>query len=106
MQPSYELAELLARRMQLLADPMRVRILTVLETREACVQELSDELGATHQNVSHHLNLLYREGVLGRRKEGTTVFYSLADYTTCRLLEQASASVRARLEELSDAAAA
>jgi DNA-binding transcriptional ArsR family regulator len=105
MQLSDELAKLLARRMQLLADPMRVRTVAILETREACVQELSDQLGATHQNMSHHLNLLYRDGVLARRKEGTTVFYSLADYTACRLLEQASASVRARLEELSDAAA-
>jgi DNA-binding transcriptional ArsR family regulator len=106
MELSGELAELLARRMQLLADPMRVRILAALEPAEACVQELSDRLEATHQSVSHHLNLLYRDGILARRKEGTTVFYSLADYTACRLLEQASKSVRARLEELSDAAAA
>jgi DNA-binding transcriptional ArsR family regulator len=96
------LLQLLTRRMQLLSDPVRVRILTILEQGEACVQELTDELGATHQNVSHHLGLLYREGVLSRRKEGTTVFYALADYTTCRLLEQALASVCGQVEELGE----
>ena len=62
------LLQLLSRRMQLLSDPVRVRILMILEQREACVQELADELGATHQNVSHHLGALYRDGVLTRRR--------------------------------------
>jgi DNA-binding transcriptional ArsR family regulator len=62
--------------MRLLSDPVRVRILTILEQREACVQELADQLSASPQNVSHHLGALYRDGVLSRRKEGTTVIYA------------------------------
>ncbi len=74
----------------------------ILEQREACVHELADELGATHQNVSHHLGALYRDGVLARRKDGTTVFYALSDYTALRILEQTLASVSAQVEELGE----
>jgi ArsR family transcriptional regulator len=92
--------------MQLLSDPVRVRILTILEQHEACVQDLADELSATHQNVSHHLGMLYRNGVLSRRKEGTTVIYTLSDYTACRIVEQALDSVSAQVEELGELVAA
>ena len=93
---------LVTRRMQLLSDPMRVRILASLEQGEASVQQLADELDSSHQNVSHHLGALYRDGVLSRRKEGTTVFYALSDYSACRILEQVIASVSAQVEELSE----
>jgi DNA-binding transcriptional ArsR family regulator len=88
--------------MQLLSDPARVRLLMILEQREASVQELADELGATHQNVSHHLGVMYRDGVLSRRKDGTTVFYAISDFTACRVLEQVLASVTAQIEELGE----
>jgi ArsR family transcriptional regulator len=88
--------------MRLLSDPVRVRILTILEQREACVRELADQLSATPQNVSHHLGALYRDGVLSRRKEGTTVIYALSDYTACRIVEQALESVTAQVEELGE----
>jgi DNA-binding transcriptional ArsR family regulator len=100
------LLRLLTRRMQLLSDPARVRLLMVLEQREASVQELADELGTAHQNVSHHLCVMYRDGVLSRRREGATVFYTISDYTACRVLEQVLASVTAQVEELGELASA
>lgn len=90
----------LTRRMQLLADPTRVRILMRLEQAEACVQELADEFDTTHQTVSHHLGVLHRGGVLSRRKDGTTAFYTVCDFTACRVLEQVLASVTAQAEEM------
>jgi DNA-binding transcriptional ArsR family regulator len=100
--PADDLLERVARRMQVLSDPTRLRLLSALEEHEACVQELADELGLVHRNVSHGLNLLYREGLLSRRREGTLVVYSLADYSACRLVAQATASVTAQIEELGD----
>jgi ArsR family transcriptional regulator len=96
------LLHLLVRRLRLLADPIRVRLLVSLEHHDACVQELADALDATPQNVSHHLGALHRDGVVSRRKRGTTVIYALSDYSVCRVLEQALASVSAQLEELSE----
>ena len=100
--PHADLLERVTRRMHVLSDPTRLRLLFALEEHEACVQELADELGLVHRNVSHGLNLLYREGLLSRRREGTLVVYSLADYSACRLVAQATASVTAQIEELGD----
>jgi DNA-binding transcriptional ArsR family regulator len=100
--PSIDLLERVTRRMHVLSDPTRLRLLFALERSEACVQQLAEELGLVHRNVSHGLNLLYREGLLSRRREGTLVVYTLADYSACRLVTQATESVTAQIEELTD----
>jgi len=74
--------------------------LAILEVQEATVQELTDELATTHQNVSRHLGILYQAGILTRRRDGNKVWYSLADYSACRLIEHATASVTGYVEEL------
>lgn len=101
-EPTADLLERVTRRMQMLSDPTRLRLLLALEKREACVQQLADELSLVHRNVSRGLNLLYREGLLSRRREGTLVVYSPADYSACRLVAQVTESVTAQIEELGD----
>jgi DNA-binding transcriptional ArsR family regulator len=93
---------LVARRMQLLSDPLRIRLLLALQNGEASVQELADALGTEHRNASRSLNALYRDGLLARHRDGTRVLYSVADYTAPRLIGQAAESVAAQVEELSD----
>ncbi len=93
---------LVVRRMHLLADPLRIRLLLALQEGESSVQELADALDTEHRNASYNLNAMYREGVLTRRREGKQVLYSLADFTACRLIGQAAESVAAQVEELSD----
>jgi DNA-binding transcriptional ArsR family regulator len=93
---------LVTSRLALLADPTRVYLLTMLEQREATVQELSDKVASTPQNVSRHLGILHRAGIVARRREGTSVSYSLVDYSACRLLDQALASIRGQIDELAD----
>jgi DNA-binding transcriptional ArsR family regulator len=88
--------------MRLLSDPLRIRLLLAVQDGEASVQELADVLGTEHRNASRSLNALYRDGLLGRRREGTRVLYSIADYTACRLIGQAAESVAAQVEELND----
>jgi DNA-binding transcriptional ArsR family regulator len=63
----------------LLAEPMRIRILHAICQQERPVGEIVAETGATQTNVSRHLNAMYRAGVLSRRKEGTFVYYGVAD---------------------------
>ena len=70
---SGELLELVAGRLRVLSDPWRVRLLLGLEGREASVQELADELDMSHKGASSHLNVLYRDGLLTRRREGKLV---------------------------------
>jgi DNA-binding transcriptional ArsR family regulator len=97
---SQPLLELVASRLQAVGEPTRMRIIALLEKREATVQDLADELAVTHQNVSKHLGVLRGVGIVTRRKEGSKVWYALADYSTCRLIEQSTASVTGYVEEL------
>jgi DNA-binding transcriptional ArsR family regulator len=92
--------DLVARRLYAVAEPNRIRILKLLERGEATVQDLTDELATTHQNVSKHLGVLYQSGIVSRRKDGTKVWYMLADFTACRLVEQAAQSATGYVEEL------
>ena len=96
------LVDLVTQRLALLADPTRVRLLALLEQHEQNVQELSDAVTSTPQNVSRHLGILHRSGIVARRREGTSVYYSLVDYSACRLLEQALASISGQIDELAD----
>ncbi len=100
--PRGDLLERVTRRMHMFSDPTRVRLLFALGEREASVQQLADELDLVHRNVSAGLNVLYREGLVTRRKEGTLAIYSLADYSACRLITQAAESVTAQIEELGE----
>jgi DNA-binding transcriptional ArsR family regulator len=92
--------DLVARRLHAISEPTRIRLVTLLECHEATVQELTDELATTHQNVSKHLAILYQSGMVTRRRDGNKVWYSLADYSACKLIEQATASVTGYVEEL------
>ena len=68
-----------ARRFSVLSEPVRLQLIQELLRGERCVNRLVEKIGCSQANVSRHLNLLYSEGVLARRKEGVVVFYSIAD---------------------------
>ena len=79
---------------------MRIRLLDRLRDGEATVNELAAAVGASQQNVSKHLTVLAEAGILGRRKEGTHVYYAIADDTVLGLCEDVCGSVQARLGTL------
>jgi ArsR family transcriptional regulator len=95
-----DLAELIARRFQALSDPLRVRILDVLRDGELSVGEIAGRLDAGQQNVSKHLNLLTDAGILHRRKDGTRVFYGIADAGVFDLCERVCGSLQDQLTTL------
>ena len=77
--PTREYLERLAERLKALAEPSRLQILHVLDRGERCVHEMVDEMGCSQANVSKHLTVLRRAGLVRRRKVGTTVYYALQD---------------------------
>ncbi len=97
-----ELAELIAARFKLLAEPMRIKLLDRLRDSEASVQELAATVGTTQQNVSKHLGALAAAGVVGRRKEGNFVYYRVVDDSIWQLCHDVCGSVERRLGELQD----
>lgn len=100
-----ELVELIAERFRVIGEPMRIKLLDRLRDGDATVGELAEALGASQQNVSKHLGLLHRAGIVSRAKEGTAVRYAIADQTIFALCEQVCGGLRAEvaaLEEILD----
>lgn len=60
-----------------LADPKRLLIMNALAEGERCVGDLTRELNLRQANVSQHLAVLRDHGVVGCRRQGSTVYYSL-----------------------------
>lgn len=84
----------------MLGEPMRIRLLDVLREGEASVRELQEATGASQQNVSQHLGVLLRSGIVGRRKQGNFSVYSIADPTVFALCEEVCGGLRRQLDEL------
>jgi len=97
---SPELAELIAQRMRVIGDPVRIRLLDHLREDEASVASLTETLGATQQNVSKHLQVLHQAGIVGRRKEGTSVLYRIVDSSVFELCELVCGGLQRQLSDL------
>jgi DNA-binding transcriptional ArsR family regulator len=95
-----DLADVIARRFRALGDPLRVRILDLLRDQELSVTVLAEQLGAGQQNVSKHLAVLTDSGMLARRKDGTHVYYRVADEAVFALCEQVCGSLQQQLATL------
>lgn len=86
-----------ARRFALLGDPSRLRILSTLHAAgEVPVGELADRSGLTRTNLSQHLSRLAAAGLVGRRREGTTIYYRIVDESLGELCDLVCASLRER----------
>lgn len=91
------LLEEAARRFALLGDPSRLRILSALHAAgEVPVGELVDRSGLTRTNLSQHLSRLAAAGLVGRRREGTTIYYRVVDESLGELCDLVCASLRER----------
>ena len=71
----YDLAELF----KIFGDSTRIRILFVLFESEVCVCDLAQALNMNQSAISHQLRILKQSKLIKNRREGKSVFYSLAD---------------------------
>ncbi len=83
-----DVVELTAMRLRVIAEPTRIALLEALNDGEAGVQELADAIDRPHKTASHHLQLLWRAGVVARRRQGSVIFYALADWSAWWVVEQ------------------
>ena len=77
---SAEEAARLARTIKALADPTRLRLLSIVAAsagQEACVCDLIEPVGLSQPTVSHHLKILTGAGFLSRSQRGTWAYYAL-----------------------------
>ena len=69
-----------------LGHPARIRVLELLAEREHAVGEMLPEVGVEATNLSQHLAVLRRAGLVTYRKEGSTVYYALTSPQVAELL--------------------
>jgi len=82
-------ADAIAERFKALGDPMRLRLLRALRDGECSVGDLAERTGGGQANVSKHLQVLFQQGYVDRRKDGTTSRYRITDpqvFTMCELV--------------------
>ena len=81
----------LARRMKAVADPTRLRLLSLVSAQEregACVCDLTAPVGLSQPTVSHHLKILVEAGLLTRDKQGVWAYYHLVPAALEALAEE------------------
>ena len=80
----YDLAELF----KVFGDSTRIRILYTLTAGEMCVQDIADTLNMTQSAISHQLRILKQMSLVTFRREGKTIYYSLADSHVATIMNQ------------------
>jgi DNA-binding transcriptional ArsR family regulator len=83
-----------------LSEPTRLKIIRALCDGPKSVNDIVEEVASTQSNVSRHLNLMYRAGVLTRRKDGTLVLYQVKDATVVELCRMVCVHVAAKMDEV------
>lgn len=103
---SDQLLQKIADRLKAMADPMRLRILHVLQDGERCVTDVLAVVGGSQANVSKHLSVLRRVGLVDCRREGVNVYYRIEDpavfaicSTVCDSLERQVNTEKAEIEQ-------
>ncbi|MET0312073.1 MAG: metalloregulator ArsR/SmtB family transcription factor [Burkholderiaceae bacterium] len=91
--------ELAAELFGVLSTPMRLRVLSVLCDGERSVSQLLEKIDTTQPNLSQHLNVLYRTGVLARRKEGTQVIYRVQSEKAVALCRAVCTQIAIEVDE-------
>ena len=85
----------LSEALQTMSNPSRLRILEILHAKgETCVCELEAALGLSESNISFHLNLLRKTGLVSSQKVGKWAFYTLEAEVLCGLSGAALRSLR------------
>jgi ArsR family transcriptional regulator len=75
-------AESLAKTLRMVADPTRLQLLSMINGspgHEVTVGELTQHLGLRQPTISHHLRLMFEDGLLDREQRGRNVWYSIAE---------------------------
>ena len=87
-----------ANHFSLLSEPTRLRILHAICQAEQSVSAIVAATGATQTNVSRHLSLLHRAGVVSRRRDGNAVYYGVADLDFLAVCRSVCVQIAGRID--------
>jgi DNA-binding transcriptional ArsR family regulator len=82
-----------------LSEPMRLRVLNVLGTRELSVGEIAQQTPSSIANISRHLSQMARHGLIARSSRGNSVYYRIADPAVHDLCDLVCGSIARRYDQ-------
>jgi DNA-binding transcriptional ArsR family regulator len=94
------LVDMIAGRFRVIGEPMRIRILDALRDGPMTVNQLTEALEATQQNVSKHIGVLAQAGIVAREKDGNRVRCAIADPSIFELCEIVCGGLRRDVDAL------
>ncbi|MDX2099785.1 MAG: metalloregulator ArsR/SmtB family transcription factor [Leptolyngbyaceae cyanobacterium bins.59] len=94
-----EVVQQVAEYFSVLSEPTRLRLLNVLRDGEKCVQDLVEATETSQANVSKHLKVMLQAGILSRRSEGTSAYYSIEDDLIFELCGMVCDRLASRIEQ-------
>lgn len=97
--PAMRVFEAAAELFAVLSTPVRLRVLNALCDGERSVSQLVDAIGCSQPNLSQHLNVLYRSGILSKRKEGTMVIYRIQSERAMAICRNVCTQVAIELDD-------
>lgn len=81
-----EIAQRVSEVLKVVAHPVRLQIVELLEDGEKCVSEIVKDLGNKQSITSQHLNRMRDKGVLSCRKDGANIFYRIENKNVIKVL--------------------
>lgn len=94
-----EALEQVAAYFQALSEPTRLLILNLLRQGERNVGEIAQACGFTSANVSRHLSVLSKHGLVAREGRGTSVYYRIADESVYALCDLVCGNIARQLDQ-------
>ncbi|HEY8554057.1 MAG TPA: metalloregulator ArsR/SmtB family transcription factor [Burkholderiales bacterium] len=82
-----------------LSEPMRLKIARVICEQEKSVSQIVQETGATQSNVSRHLQLMHRHGIVSKRRQGNLVYYRVSDPAMMDICRTVCMQILNRIDE-------
>jgi len=94
-----EVFEAVASYFSVLSEPMRLRILHAICKQEQSVSQIVKEAGATQTNISRHLGIMHRAGVVSKRKDGNLVYYRISNPAMMEICRAVCVEIISRIDE-------
>lgn len=82
-----------------LGEVTRLKILRLLEEREMSVGELAKTINTSQANISKHLKMLINAGILSRRAQGTSAYYSISDPMILKICDTVCDGMMERMKQ-------
>ena len=94
-----ELSAINAATFNALAHPLRLKILETLRTGPCCVCKIIPSVGGEQSNVSHHLAILRKAGIVRSEKKGQEMWYEVTNPNVFQIIDMMSACIVTSLQE-------